>query len=989
MKQLYTKKRRAKRLPNGLKWLSTVAIACFFATAAIAQTRVVGRVTDTANGEAIIGATVREKGVANGTTTDFQGKFNFLVADLKATLVVNYTGYQSLETPLNGRSEVDIVLIQDSKLIDEVVVIGYGTQRKSDLTGAVGTVKTKDIERIPTASVEQALQGKIAGVYVSPASGEPGRGATIRVRGTGTLNNASPIYVVDGMILEDASFINPQDVASIEVLKDASATAIYGNRGANGVIIITTKRGTAGRKAFVTLNSYYGNQAIAKKLSLANASQFAEMYNELKGNTTTFPDPAALGAGTDWQGVVFRDAPIANLQLGVNGVWKKLNYNLSGNYFNQQGILKETGFGRYTGRFNGEYSVLKNVKIGTNLAYSSEKRESVGGNILGGIYRMPPVYAERDSTGEFSDPTFFGQSIGNPAADLFYKNDQNARVKRWVGTVYADWTFFKNLTFRTNYGFDKRDEFFYYFEPIFMVTSSQLNNQEKYARDTTGAFTWLWENTLTYDRAWENLRLNALVGQSAQEFYEKRRSTINNILQPNGENIREWAMLSFLGRVNATVFDRFLLTASLRADGSSRFARQNRWGYFPSAAIGWNVAQEPFLRGQKIFDRIKLRASWGITGNDKIQDYPSLGIITEELYAAFNDTVQSGATLVNYANADVRWETTEQADLGIELAVLEGRLSTEIDFYRRFTYDILGDLPIPDYVGSGSNPFVNAAQVENTGVDFTLQWRETRGKAAYNFGLILSPVRNKVLKLNEGKSEIFDGRTAQGDFATRTEVGSPIGGFYGYKVAGVFQNQAEIDALPKFGSEKPGDFRFADLNGDNKLDASDRSYLGSPIPTLTYGFSAGLEAFGFDLAVDFFGVKGNKVVNAKAVARFDTPNWETLWYENRWTGEGTSNSVPRVTNGGHNYRMSDFLVEDGAFFRLRSAVLGYSLPAQWLKKMGMSRTRFYASGTNLWTKQAYSGFTPEFPNDSSFRAGIDNLNYPMAKTILVGLDVAF
>ncbi|HLP96792.1 MAG TPA: TonB-dependent receptor [Saprospiraceae bacterium] len=958
------------------------------ASASWAQTRVTGRVLDEAAGEAVIGATVLEKGTSNGTITDYDGKFAITVKDLKATLVINYTGYTSKDVPLNGQTTIEVRLTEDEGILEEIVVVGYGVQRKSDLTGAVGIVKAKELERVPTASLEQALQGKLAGVYISPASGEPGAGATIRIRGTGTLNNASPLYVVDGMLLDDISFLNPQDVASVEVLKDASSTAIYGNRGANGVIIITTKRGLTDTKASFTLNTYYGTQQIAKKLPLANASQFAEMYNELKGNNY-YPDPAALREGTDWQDVIFRDAPMANVQLGVGGLWKKLNYNLSGNMFDQQGIMEETSFRRYTGRVNLEYPVLKSLRVGTNMAYSNYKYNTVGGGVLGGMYRMPPVFAARDSTGDFTDPTFFGQSIGNPAADLFYKNDQYSRVNRWVGSVYANWTFLKHFTFRTNYGFDRRRDYFYGFEPVFMVSSSQLNNEERTARDTAKIQNWLWENTLTFDKTWDILRLNVLAGQTAQEYTFNKRRTINEILQPNGEENSDWAMLSYLGRVNATFYDRYLLTASVRADGSSRFNKKNRWGYFPSVAAGWNVSQEPFMRGFKLFDRLKLRASWGITGNDKIQNYPSLGIITPELYGAFNDTIQSGATLTNYANADVRWETTEQTDFGVEFGLFKGKFTAEIDWFRRYTYDILGDLPIPDYVGSGSNPFVNAAQVENVGWDFTVNWREVKRKFSYNLGVTVSPIENKVLKLNDGKSEIFEARTGQGDFATRTVVGLPIGAFYGYQVAGVFQNQEEIDSSPKFGNEKPGDFRFADLNGDGKLSADDRTYLGSPIPTLIYGLNAGFEAFGFDLAVDFFGVKGNKVVNAKAVSRFDTPNWETIWYDNHWTGEGTSNSVPRVTNGGHNYRMSDFLVEDGAFFRLRTVAVGYSLPTKWLDHAHIRDARLYASGTNLWTKQAYSGYTPEFPNDSVFKAGMDFLNYPMAKTILFGLNVTF
>jgi len=965
-------------------------LICLLASAAFAQTRVTGSVVDKTNGDALIGVTILEKGTSNGTISNYEGTFALNLTTPDAVLVINYTGYTSQEVPLAGRLQLTVELVEGAGLLEEIVVVGYGTQRKSDVTGAVGTVKAKDIERIPTASVEQALQGKIAGVYVSPASGEPGRGATIRIRGTGTLNNASPLYVVDGMLLDDASFVNPQDVASIEVLKDASATAIYGNRGANGVIIITTKRGATDRNAVFSLSSYYGNQQIARKLPMANARQFAEMYSEMSGDTITFPNPAALGTGTDWQDEIFRDAPIGNVQLSVNGLWRKLNYNLSGNFFSQEGIIDKTGFERYTGRFNGEYPVLKNLKIGTNLAYSNEQRQTVGGDVLGGAYRMSPVYSARDSTGNFTDPTFFGSSLANPAADLFYKNDQTTRVNRWVGTVYADWNFLKNFKFRINYGFDRRNEKYRYFEPIFEVSTTQRNDIERTSRDTTTIRNWLWENTLTYDKSWENLRLNALVGQSTQENTERRLRTLNQVLiQPDGDVTNEWAMNSYLGRVNATFYERYLLTASFRADGSSRFSKANRWGYFPSVAAGWNISQEPFMRNQKVFDRLKLRASWGITGNDKIQNYPSLGRIKDELFGAFNDTIQSGATLVDYANADIRWETAEQTDIGLEFALFQGRFSAEIDWYRRFTYDILSDLPIPAYVGSGSNPFVNAAQVENVGWDFTLQWRETKGKVSYNIGAILSPVKNKVLAINEGKSEIFEAITVQGDYATRTVVGQPIGAFYGYRVVGVFQTEAETNIYPKFDKEEAGDFRFADLNGDGKLDGFDRTYLGSPIPTLTYGFTAGMEAFGFDVAADFFGVKGNKVVNAKAVARFETPNWETLWYDNHWTGEGTSNTVPRVTSGGHNYRMSDFLVEDGAFFRLRSVVLGYTLPKEWLNRVGMSRARLYTSGTNLWTKQAYSGYTPEFPNDSAFRAGIDYLNYPMAKTVLFGLDVTF
>jgi len=970
--------------------LLTLLLASAFAAGA--QTKVSGKVTDSQNGEALTGVSVFVKGTNTGAYTDLDGKFVVSASDPKtAVLVFTYTGFKTTELAVEGRTEVSIALGEDVQSIEQVVVVGYGTQRKSDLTGAVGTIKAKEISRIPTSSVDQALQGKIAGVYVSPVSGEPGKGAVIRIRGTGTLNNANPLYVVDGMLLDDISFINPQDIESLEVLKDASATAIYGNRGANGVIIVTTKRGTIGKKAIVTFDSYYGSQDLTKKLELVNASEFAQMYNELT-KSKYYENPSALGVGTDWQDVIFRKAPIANVQLGVNGALNKFTYNLSGSYFNQEGLLEKNGYNRSTIRFNGEYPITDYLKVGANTAYSIEKSHSVAGGVIGSAYRMPPVFAEKDSTGAFTDPTFFGLALANPAADLFYKSDFRVNQKRFVGTVYASLKFLKNFTFKTNYGIDNKDALVKYYEPIFKVSASQLNLVARDNRDRSGNNTWLWENTVTYDKEWPILRLNVLGGQSAQRYKDDYFNTVNDTLQPEGAGQNGWTMLSYLFRTNATLFDRYLLTVSMRADGSSRFSPDNRWGYFPSVALGWNMMQEPIFKHQKVIDRLKLRASWGIVGNDKTQLYPSKGLITRELYAVFGtgQTIQPGATLIRYANPDVRWESASQTDFGVETAVLNGRLSAEVDWFNRFTYNILSELPIPDYVGSQSAPVVNSAEVRNRGWDVTLSWRETRGKITYNIGTIVSTIDNEVTKINQGKSEIFAAQNGQGDFATRTVVGLPIGAFYGYQVAGVFQNQAEVNKYPKIGPEKPGDLRFADINGDSVINNKDRTYLGSPIPTLTYGFNVGMEAYGFDISCDFFGVKGNKVVNSKAASRYGVYNWERQYYENRWTGDtSVIATAPRVTNGGQNYRMSSFLVQDGSFFRLRSILVGYSLPRSVLTKLHLTRLRIYASGTNLWTKQKYTGYSPEFPNSSVFEAGIDNGSYPITKTMLFGLNVTF
>lgn len=991
--------------------------ALLLAQLAFAQVRITGRVTDSADGTPLIGVTVREKGGTAGAVTDYDGNYIVMPTTAEATLTFVYTGYTTVEIPIAGRSQVDVTLGQDATMLEQVVVVGYGTQRKSDLTGSVGTIKAKEIEKVPTASIEQALQGKIAGVYVTPASGQPGAGAVIRIRGTGTLNNANPLYVVDGMLLDDASFVNPQDVESIEVLKDASATAIYGNRGANGVIIITTKRGKAGEKAVIQVSSYYGSQALTKKIPMANAAEYAQLYNELP-LPDVFANPASLGAGTDWQDVIFRDAPIANIQIGASGGTDKMLYNVSANYFDQSGILESSRFERITLRVNNEYQLNPYVKLGNNLAFSNTKSQNPPG-VIASALRMPPIFGERDSLGNFSDPTFFGTAIGNPAADLFYKSNNYTKGNRLVGTVYADFTIFKNFSFRSNFGLDQAYVRNKSYEPEFQVSVSQRNAEDRLSIGSFESRTWLWENTLTYNQVWDNHRVNVLAGYTSQEFGDESfggsraefgsgqdellyLSYGNDTTQMNFGGASQWAMVSYLFRTNYTLFDRYLLTASLRVDGSSRFSPENRWGYFPSFALGWNIAQEPFMNNQKLFDRLKLRASWGVVGNDKTQLYASLGAVQGGLYGIFgpDEALNQGATLTRLSNPNVRWESASQADIGIEIGALNGRLTAEIDWYNRNTADILAELPIPDYVGSDGNPVVNSAEVRNRGWDFSLGWRESVGKFKYNVNGILSTVANRVQNLSQGREEIFDGGTAQGDFATRTVVGQEIGSFYGYQVAGVFQNAEELSSLPKLGGEQVGDFRYADLNGrdaqgnltglpDGQINADDRTFLGSSIPKLNYGLSFGLEAFGFDFSADVFGVSGNKVLNAKALARFGTYNWEKFFFDGRWTGEGTSNTNPRITDGGHNYRMSDYWIKDGSFLRLRTLVLGYSLPSDWSSRVGISRARFYVSGTNLWTRQEYSGYSPEFPGGNVYTVGIDNGSYPIAKTVLFGLDVSF
>ncbi len=981
-------------------------LAFFSSSLMLAQHTVEGYLTGASDGLPLIGANVLEKGTLNGTITDIDGSYSLEVSSPDAILIYSYTGFASQEIPVNGRNKIDLILSEESTLLEQIVVVGYGTQKKSDLTGSVGTVKQKDIERIPTANIEQALQGKVAGVYVAPNSGTPGAGAVIRIRGTGTLNNANPLYVIDGMITYDASLVNPQDVESIEVLKDASAAAIYGSRGANGVIIITTKGGKKRENAVITASSYHGVQQVTRQIEMANAAEFAQLYNELR-NQQYYPDPASLGEGTNWQDEIFQNAPITNVQVSANGGSDKMTYNFSANWFDQDGIVKTSNYRRATLRFNTDIQLNSFLSIGTNVAYANTQSDIAPGGVVGSAYRMPPVFSVRDSTGDFSDPTFFGLAIGNPAADLFYKSNNKAKGNRLFGNIYADVNFLKHFTFRSNFGFDRGDGQSRYFEPIFEVSASQRNPNDRLSVGYNLNRDWIWEQTLNFNKEWTGHRINVLAGYTAEERYRESfgasrqnfpgtadellfLSAGNDTTQLNSGGAVDEALVSMLFRVNYTLFDKYLFTVTMRRDQSSRFLSDNRAGVFPSFSAGWNLGQEDFVKNTGLFDRLKMRFSYGVLGNQaSASAYPSTGAVTSGLYGVFGpgEDLNQGATLITLSNPNLKWETSRQTDIGVEMGFFDNRLELEADWYNRYTYDIIAAVPIPDFVGSQGDPVVNTAEVRNRGWDFTINWRNS-GTFRYNLGATISPVTNEVMKLAEGRSEIF-AAFIQGEPATHTVVGLPIGAFYGYQVAGVFQNQEELDNLPKLGGEKIGDLRYADLDGNGVIDGDDRTYLGSPIPDLIYSFTAGFDWKGIDFAVDFLGQRGNKVFNSKKTFRFSVYNWEKSFFD-RWTEENPSDTEPRITNGGHNYRVSDRYLEDGSFFRLRSISLGYSLPQELLSKARISKFRVFVIGNNVWTQQNYSGYSPEFPNAGSpFEVGLDNGGYPIAKSWQGGVEIMF
>lgn len=994
-------------------WLKVALLALLtwgWVGLADAQVKVRGKVTDKTGSEPLIGVNILEKNTVNGTITDLDGNYELSVSGADAVLVFSYTGYGSVEETVGNRGTIDIILAESAQLLEQVIVVGYGTQRKQDLTGAVSTVKGEDLAKLPTSSVQQALQGKMAGVQVVTASGRPGDGAVVRIRGVGTLNDARPLYVVDGLIVDDINFLNSNDIENINVLKDASATAIYGARGANGVVLVSTKRGKAGQPSRVSFSAYQGWQEISKTIKLANAEEYAILSNEVvqneAGGPPTFPDPASLGEGTDWQSEVYQVAPIQNYNVAFSGATEKMSYSVSGDYFDQEGILKGSRYRRLTVRANNEYFVKSALKIGHNLAFINTKETTVP-DVTANAYKADPTVAG------FVDGVYGNtstrSSVGNPLADLFYNNDNLRNGVRLLGNVYADLTILKNFTFRSSFGVNVYREDFQGFSPVYFVSAAQQRPINSLAISRAESTNWLWENTLTFQKDWgDQLSLTVLGGMTSQnddsEFlgasvqglqYENEALRFINFSELDTRNVyngaSSWSILSYLFRVNTTVFGKYLLTASFRADGSSRFGKNNRYGYFPSFSLGWRITEEAFMENQNLFSTLKLRAGWGQTGNDRIGNYESAAVIATGLWGVFGtgENLQTGALPLTLSNPDLKWESTTQSNIGLEMGFAKNRLTVEVDYYNRTTEDILWRVPIPLYIGLEAPPLINAAQVRNTGIDLALTWQDNRGAFGYRASLVGSSINNEVLRLSNGEEQFFAGGLGLGgQLGTITRAGLPVGSFYGYEVIGVFQNEADLTNFAKEGPEKAGDLIFKDQNGDGVITDKDRIVLGQSIPDYTFGFSVGANWLGFDLSVDFTGQAGNEIINSKKMARFNTPNFEQSFLD-RWTGEGTSNLEPRVTNSGHNYQFSDRFVEDGSFISLRNLQLSYSLPQSIVQKIRMTNLRVFVAGTNLkmWTK--YTGYTPEVVNESGFESGIDRAAYPISKIYTFGLSASF
>lgn len=992
------------------------------------QRTISGMVTDAGNGEPLPGTTVTIKGTLSGTITDQEGKFMIQVPEKAAYLTFSFVGYSSKDVEIGKSSVINVALEEEVVGLDEIVVIGYGTVRKSDLSGSVSSIKSDDIVKITSVNPEQSLQGKVTGVHVTSSSGAPGAQPVIRIRGVGTFNNSSPIYVVDGVILNDISFLNAADISSMEILKDASATAIYGSRGANGVVLITTKSGTIGEeKVRFSYSGEYGIQKLEKKIDLLNGREFAIISNEIVPGSYNNVDAVP---NTNWQDLIFNRAPMHNHQLSASGASEKSQYYISLGLFEQKGIVEKSNYKRLTIRLNNTYQLNKIFKLGNNFTLAPFEQQNAP-NVTWAAYRAQPLLEPYLPDGSFSGV----YNVGNPLASIEYSNDFNKGV-RGVGNVFAEAKLLESLSLKSSYGIDAKYTKVKNFTPAYQIyypdgtPAQQMNEFSSLTKESRENYSWLWENTLTFNKVVNKHSFDILGGFTMQKISsEEYKLQGRNILRDGDnfwyikpsyivdetnnintlQNIENkvdanlyYTMMSYLFRTNYTYNDKYILTVTYRRDGSSKFAKETRFSNFPSLAAGWNIGRENFIANIPVISRLKIRGSWGIIGNEKILYTDRFAQVKSDLLAVFAnpDVTYPAASYGKSGNKDLKWESTEQIDIGLEVGLFDNRLSGEFDYYQRTTDDILVELSTPGHLGNGLGQKIryNAASVLNDGFEFLVGWRESLGKLNYNLSVLGTSVHNEVKAIggNSGiDSVLIGGYLANGQPVTRSEVGLPIGSFYGYVTDGIFQSREELNAYPHTSQAGPGDLRFVDTNEDGIINGDDRTYIGSPIPKFIFGINAGLEYEGFDFSFSLQGQTGNDLFNGKEVVRPDPYNFEKHVF-NRWTGPGTSNKEPRPSFGGYNYLPSDRFVQDGSYIRLRNVMLGYTFPSALSNRLFLKQMRIYVKGTNLLTFTKFTGYTPEIGTTDDLSNGgdvlsngIDKGTYPIASVFSFGLNLTF
>jgi len=994
--------------------ISGLVLFCFlFINSAFAQNVTVkGTVTDATSGETLVGVSVSIKGTTTGTQTDVSGSFT-LSAPSNATLVFSYIGYTTTQVPLNGQTQLAIKLQASSNALNEVVVVGYGTQKKVDVTGSIVTVKGDEIAKQASVNPLSALQGKVAGLNIVN-SGAPGAAPQITVRGMGTIfGGTGLLYVVDGALYDDINFLNPADIDNISVLKDGSSTAIYGERAANGVILVTTKRGKKGTTT-VNYNAYAGWQHVTNQVKMANATEYATAINELQtenGASNLFADPASFGTGTDWYGQILRDAFVTNHQVSINGGAEKSDYNLSIGYLDQNGIVKTNSFNRYTVHLTDNYHPYENFKFGISASGEFDRSRNIDGGIFHQLYGAGPVVPVFYADGTYGDPSDYNLGGGNnynPQATLDFFNSHSANY-RFTGNAYAELTIAKHFVLKSTLGGDFAEDETLNYTPIYKATLLQQSTQSTLLRSRGETRNWLQENTLNYDNTFaKDHHVTVLLGYSA----ERRQGysftgTAQNVpgdgsyeyyFSTNGTNYNlsdAGSLLTFqseFARVNYSYKDKYLLNASVRRDGNSQFYNppaNNGYGVFPAIGLGWVISNEDFMKNQNIFSFLKLRGGYGEVANADLPYNVAVSTVNGGYFAIFNGVAQPGSSVTTITPPFIVVERSHNTDVGLEGAVLNGKLNFEFDFYNRVTKNAVFGIPVLQSLGLTGSPIGNQADIQNRGLEILLSWKDrVNSDFSYSISGNFAYNSNKVLNVSTGRNPIYGGGNGitNGALATRTVEGEPIGEFYGYKVQGIFQQDQSSGPQP---TAKAGDFQYVDENKDGVIDGRDRVVLGNPNPKYNYGLNTSFTYKSFDLALDFQGVAGVSIYNANIAYRFGNENFTKDFYDNRWHGAGTSNTYPSVKVGSNaNAAPNSFYVESGAYFRIRNAQLGYTLPSALLSKVGVKKVRLFANAQNPLNVFKYKGFSPEVGGGPT-NAGLDANVYPLYATYNFGVNVTF
>ncbi len=979
-------------------WILVVFTLAFSLKGMSQERQIQGEVSDAQDGSPLIGVTVQSTGISRGVITNGKGRYTIEVPETVTSLVFSYVGYQTDTVMIGERNVINVSMQREVKELDEIVVIGYGSIRKSDLTGSVSTVKSEDITKSPTSNAIQALQGKVPGLSVLSSSGEPGTAPIVRLRGITTLNNNNPIFVVDGVITDDVSFINANDIESVEVLKDASSTAIFGSRGSNGVIIITTKSGTT-EKPRIQLSAEQGFESIARKLDLMNRDQFVDYYNAITPGRYT--NPGSL-PDIDWQDQVFNEmTPVTDLNASVSGVSDNLNYYISAGYYSQEGIMPKSSFQRLTGKINTEYSIRENIKLGLNMTISQRNDENPPG-IITTIYRAFPIDAPYDPVDDSLQEV---RGSDNPLAALRYSNSLTKGLSS-LGNIYGEITFLEDFRFKSSFQYDigatkGRD-----FAPSYYISPTQRNDQSSLEKSYSDRSQFIFEQTVSYNKVFsDDHRLDVVTGMSSQlrrsEYLnvstrELLRNTSeywyidagNQELLEAGNNATESSLVSYLFRANYVLSDRYLFTATYRLDGSSNFGRENKYGQFPSGAFGWKLSNEPFFPDLPFIDNIKYRLSYGLVGNEKIMgssQYETIGIGGGIVLGPGEEHIP-GATFESSGNPFLKWETTKQFNTGLDLEFFNRKIIAEIDYYDKRTEDILVFLRPAGWAGLGAYSYVtfNAADVKNRGWEFRVDYRERIGEVDVEVGALGTFIHNEVTSLAEdiGADSVLNFTGAQ------TRVGQPIGYYFGYDVIGVFQNSRQLEKFPHLPNQEEGDFIYRDVNRDGEITIEDRTKLGNSIPSFIYGFNLAAAYKGFRLSLDFQGQHGNKIFNRKQQRRFSEHNFETK-FTNYWTGPGSTNEHPKPSAAGVNYNVSSYFIEDGSFLRLRTATLNYALPERWLQTLAIEQAHVYLRANNVFTLTSFSGYSPDVGANNALKGIVDDGIYPATRVYSVGLNITF